>query len=190
MKKFLIISCIAIQFTTCVFASTNSAAWTNAIAAFGGLPITQGSESYSNAYTTAQSINTPEGWALGAYASSSKQNLFLTPAHLGSTGYTVASAANAIANASSTPTPAPTPVSPSIPDAAPKPIAAPAYTAAPTPSPAPAPTPAPTPSTTPTATQTAASNLYQQIQSAVSVYNQAAAVAGSGIKAITVPVYA
>ncbi|MBV8660562.1 MAG: hypothetical protein JO129_00225, partial [Candidatus Dependentiae bacterium] len=86
MKKLVIASGLILHFAGSIYASSyNMSNWANAFLAFGGgsnaaaaaqnVLNNKGAMSYSNAYSSAQSVGTPEAWAVGAFMASSKQNL-------------------------------------------------------------------------------------------------------------------
>ncbi len=83
IKKFLIVSCFTLQFSTIIHA--DQAAWNKAFLAFGGGTDPVVAASYikpnsqlspTNALSQAQTLNTPEALAVGHYVSATKKTLF------------------------------------------------------------------------------------------------------------------
>ena len=155
IKKFLILSCIALQLSTRMYA--DQAAWNTAFNLFGGAnSITMNSHSFTSAYNTANSVKTPESLAVGAYLASSNKTLFKTT-------FTTTDVVNAL-NVAKGVTPAVTPV------------VAPVVTT-------PVVTPVVTP-VTPTTTDTAATALKSQINASIGVLNSYNATKGIATVAI------
>ena len=155
IKKFLILSCIALQLSTIMYA--DQAAWNEAFNAFGGInSITMNSHSFTSVYNTANGLKTPEALAVGAYLSNSNKTLFKTT-------FTSTDVVNALNVAKG--------VAPAV-----TPVVAPVVTT-------PVVTPVVTP-VTPTTTDTAATALKSQINASIGVLNSYNATKGIATVAI------